>query len=346
MEVRESEKHIQHAEKRSPLPWVEKYRPQSIEDIIAHEDIMSALSKLISLQQVPHLLFYGPPGTGKTTTVLSCARLIYGPGSLKGNVLELNASDERGIDVVRHQIKDFASTSQVFSHVSFKLVVLDEADQMTSEAQAALRRVMERYTKNVRFCILCNHVNKLIPAIQSRCTRFRFGPLRKSQMMPRLVHILNEESISWEDRGVASAIRLSGGDMRRCINILQGTAMSFHEVTEDTVHRCTGAPSPKTISQAVEKMLGANFPEAHEEVMQLTSAHGLSTLDVVRESHHVVSRIEFSEPVKAFLLQRLATLEHQLAQGGSEKINLAALVGAFQIAKESAAQNMSIINVV
>jgi len=324
------------------VPWVEKYRPRAIGDIISHEEIMGALKKLIASNSLPHLLFYGPPGTGKTTTILSCARLIYGDGPLKGNVLELNASDDRGIEVVRNQIKDFASTAQVFSTVSFKLIILDEADQMSGEAQAALRRVIEKYTKNVRFCILCNHVNKVIPAIQSRCSRFRFAPLKKAQMMPRLTHVLGEERVQYDDPGLSAAIRLSGGDMRRCINILQGATMSLGSISEESVYQCTGAPAPKDVRTIVEVMVGRDFPEAFEGVRSLAVSLGLSAMDIVREVHPFVLRMQFPDDCKGFLLERLAHLEHSLSQGGSEELSTASMVAAFQLAKEATAKQIPI----
>lgn len=176
---------------------VEKYRPATLSDLVSHKDITSTVTRFIEKNRLPHLLFYGPPGTGKTSTILAMARKIYGPDKWKNNVLELNASDERGIDVVREQVKSFASTRNVFSGSTapggYKLIVLDEADAMTTAAQGALRRVIEQYTKNVRFCIICNYVNKIIPAIQSRCTRFRFNPLELDQVDSRLQHVIENE---------------------------------------------------------------------------------------------------------------------------------------------------------
>ncbi|GMI10300.1 hypothetical protein TrRE_jg11793 [Triparma retinervis] len=154
------------------LPWVEKYRPSSLTDLVAHEEIISVLTKLIESDKLPHLLLYGPPGTGKTSTIIAMAKKMYGEKKYKGMVLELNASDERGIDVVRNQIREFAGTRQLFSSGT-KLILLDECDAMTSDAQFALRRIIEKYSTSTRFCLICNYVSKIIPALQSRCTRFR-----------------------------------------------------------------------------------------------------------------------------------------------------------------------------
>ncbi|MBA0865469.1 hypothetical protein Goshw_012489, partial [Gossypium schwendimanii] len=205
-----------------PTPWVEKYRPQSLADVAAHRDIVDTIDRLTSENRLPHLLLYGPPGTGKTSTILAVARKLYG-SQYRNMILELNASDDRGIDVVRQQIQDFAST-QSFSFgakSSVKLILLDEADAMTKDAQFALRRVIEKYTKNTRFALICNHVNKIIPALQSRCTRFRFAPLDPIHVTERLKHVIQAERLDVPDCGLAALVRLSNGDMRKALNILQ-----------------------------------------------------------------------------------------------------------------------------
>jgi replication factor C subunit 3/5 len=176
------------------LPWIEKYRPQVLSDLVSHDDITQTIQKLIDADRLPHLLFYGPPGTGKTSTILAVARQLYGK-NFSSMVLELNASDDRGIDTVRNQIQNFAGTRKLFSSGT-KLIVLDEADNMTRDAQNALRRVIERYAKNARFCLICNYVSKIIPALQSRCTRFRFSPLAKDQIIGRVRHVIKTESIN------------------------------------------------------------------------------------------------------------------------------------------------------
>ena len=158
------------------LPWVEKYRPSALQELISHEDIICTIRKFISEEKLPHLLFYGPPGTGKTSTILACAKELYSPKEFNSMVLELNASDDRGINVVRNQILSFASTRTIFNS-GYKLVILDEADAMTNDAQNALRRIIEKYTDNVRFCLICNYLTKIIPALQSRYVYFYFNAL-------------------------------------------------------------------------------------------------------------------------------------------------------------------------
>ncbi|KAK7836482.1 replication factor c subunit 5 [Quercus suber] len=249
-------------------PWVEKYRPQSLADVAAHRDIVDTIDRLTSENRLPHLLLYGPPGTGKTSTILAVARKLYG-AQYHNMILELNASDDRGIDVVRQQIQDFAST-QSFSFgakASVKLILLDEADAMTKDAQFALRRVIEKYTRNTRFALICNHVNKIIPALQSRCTRFRFAPLDSFHVTERLKHVIEAEKLDVPETGLAALVRLSNGDMRKALNILQSTHMASQQITEEAVYLCTGNPLPKDIEQISYWLLNESFTESfkHKE---------------------------------------------------------------------------------
>ena len=210
----------------------------TLDDVSGHQDILATINKFIDSNRLPHLLLYGPPGTGKTSTILALARRIYGASNMRQMVLELNASDDRGIDVVREQIKTFASTKQIFSMgggggggasagrgassmAGYKLIVLDEADAMTSTAQMALRRIMEKYTANTRFCIIANYAHKLSPALLSRCTRFRFSPLKEGDIRVLVEKVVEEESVRIGAEAVDALVGLSKGDMRRALNVLQ-----------------------------------------------------------------------------------------------------------------------------
>lgn len=314
------------------LPWVEKYRPHCLEELVSHEHIISTIQKFISEDHLPHLLFYGPPGTGKTSTILACARKLYQPKHFNSMVLELNASDDRGINVVREQILSFASTRTIFK-AGFKLVILDEADAMTNDAQNALRRVIEKFTENVRFCLICNYLSKIIPAIQSRCTRFRFGPLSTKQMLPRLIHVKDQENVDLTDDGCKALLTLAGGDMRKVLNVLQSTHMAYGKVTEDNVYTCVGHPLRSDITNIINWMLNEDFRTARNKVQELKVLKGLALQDIVTELHSYIHRIDFPTSVRISLVKALAGAEMRLCLGASEKLQVSAVVGAFSLAK-------------
>ncbi|KAF7205571.1 replication factor C subunit 5 [Nothobranchius furzeri] len=315
------------------LPWVEKYRPQTLDDLISHKDILSTLQRFISEDKLPHLLFYGPPGTGKTSTILACARQLYKDKEFNSMVLELNASDDRGIDVVRGPILSFASTRTIFKK-GFKLVILDEADAMTQDAQNALRRVIEKFTENTRFCLICNYLSKIIPALQSRCTRFRFGPLSPDQMVPRLEHVIQQENVEVTPDGMKAIVTLSSGDMRRSLNILQSTSMAYGKVTEDTVYTCTGQPLRSDIANILDWCLNKDFNTAYNQILQLKTLKGLALHDILTEVHLLVHRVDFPPAIRITLLTKLADIEHRLASGTNEKIQLSSMVAAFQAVRD------------
>ncbi|KAK3879545.1 hypothetical protein Pcinc_015881 [Petrolisthes cinctipes] len=323
---------VQDEKKMHNLPWVEKYRPETLQDLISHEDIISTIERFIDEDHLPHLLFYGPPGTGKTSTILACARKLYSPKEFNSMVLELNASDDRGISVVREQILSFASTRTIFKS-GFKLVILDEADAMTNDAQNALRRVIEKFTENVRFCLICNYLGKIIPAIQSRCTRFRFGPLSSEQILPRLNYVIEQEQVTVTEDGRKALLALSGGDMRKVLNILQSTSMAFKEVTEDNVYTCVGHPLRTDITNIINWMLNEQFEIAYRKVTELKIAKGLALQDILTEVHNYIHRIDFPMEVRVHLVERMSDVELRLCAGASEKLQLSAVIAAFAQAR-------------
>nr|XP_054501819.1 replication factor C subunit 5 [Agelaius phoeniceus] len=343
------------------LPWVEKYRPQALSELVSHGDILSTVQRFISEDRLPHLLLYGPPGTGKTSTILACARQLYREREFGSMVLELNASDDRGIDIVRGPILSFASTRTIFKK-GFKLVILDEADAMTQDAQNALRRVIEKFTENTRFCLICNYLSKIIPALQSRCTRFRFGPLTPELMVPRLQHVIQQEGVDVTEDGMKALVTLSSGDMRRALNILQSTSMAFGKVTEESVYTCTGHPLKSDIANILDWMLNQDFSTAYRKIMELKTLKGLALQDILTEIHLFVHRggerlclqmilerpnsplpftecfllstVDFPPSIRIQLLIKLADIEYRLAAGTSEKIQLSSLIAAFQVTRD------------
>ncbi|EPS43813.1 hypothetical protein H072_2197 [Dactylellina haptotyla CBS 200.50] len=350
------------------LPWVEKYRPQSLDDVSGHEDILTTINKFIDQNKLPHLLFYGPPGTGKTSTILALARRIYNTKSeaaLRHHVLELNASDDRGIDVVREQIKTFASTKQIFSSTKpeanasmahFKLIILDEADAMTSTAQNALRRIMEKYTSNVRFCIIANYTHKLNAALLSRCTRFRFSPLPVAALRRRVEHVIESEKVRIDPPAVDALLNLSRGDMRRSLNVLQacfagstpldknGVALSGPDVqrdliTETAIYECVAAPHPEDIQAIMNTLLTEDMTTALLTVTRIKTLKGLALTDILQAVAEELCRLEVSPRVRIQWLAGLAEIEGRVAAGGNESIQTAGFAGVVKIGAEMIAKS-------
>ena len=295
---------------------------------MAHEDIVNILTKLIDSDNLPHLLLYGPPGTGKTSTIVACAKRMYGAKAYSSMALELNASDSRGIDVVRNQIKEFAGTRQLFNS-GIKLIILDEADAMTRDAQNALRRIIEKYTKNARFCLICNYVSKIIPALQSRCTRFRFAPLARDQIHDRLLEVAKSEEVDYTENGIEAILSLSGGDMRRVLNLLQTTAMSSKQVDESTVYLTSGAPLPKDIDVIVKSLFNDQFSVSYSKITTLCKTKGYAMADILSDLTTVVSSMELPAGALAEILDGMSGVEYRLASGTDEAIQCAGLVGVF-----------------
>ncbi|KAL8929618.1 MAG: hypothetical protein Q9172_000414 [Xanthocarpia lactea] len=214
-------------------PWVEKYRPKSLKDVTAQDHTITVLQRTLQASNLPHMLFYGPPGTGKTSTILALAKELFGPEMFKSRVLELNASDERGISIVREKVKDFARMQlsnpplhyrDKYPCPPYKIVILDEADSMTQDAQSALRRTMETYSKITRFCLVCNYVTRIIDPLASRCSKFRFKSLDQDNAKKRLEEIAELEAVKMETGVVDALIRCSEGDLRKAITFLQSVA--------------------------------------------------------------------------------------------------------------------------
>eukprot|EP00948_MAST-09A_sp_MAST-9A-sp1_P001719 g1719.t1 len=348
----------------SHLPWIEKYRPKSFTDLVSHEEILTTISRLTESGKLPHLLLYGPPGTGKTSTVLAIAAKLYGSSARNANVLELNASDERGIDVVRNRIKDFAGTRKLFSKGHIKLVVLDEADAMTSEAQFALRRVIEKYTKTCRFCLICNFVSKIIPALQSRCTKFRFAPLVPSQILPRLQYVIAQEKINITQEGMEMLLKISKGDMRKVLNILQSTylanqsqkgnnpatMMATESGTEsggtesktvtnaigaDDICRCAGTALPSQIDRVFNSLLNDKMSDSIATLKDLRLKKGIALNDIVTHLHERITVGYHLPPASlCYLLAQLAAIEDRICAGSDAGLQENALAGVFKIAVE------------
>lgn len=315
------------------LPWVEKYRPQVLGDVVSQQDITQTLQTFIDKKSLPHMLFHGPPGTGKTTTILACARQMYG-SRVREMTLELNASDARGIDTAREQIKEFVSMRHLFAQHQPKLVILDEADNMTQATQFALRRIIEQYASNARFCLICNYSSQIIPALQSRCTKFRFGPLSLSEAEKRLRFIASGENVNVTDEGVQAILKLGKGDMRRVLNVLQSAYLTFPVIDARAVHLTTGDPLPEDMDYLVKTLLSSRFQDCVVAIEKMRTDRGYSLVDIVREMHEKIKTVELPRNARIRIHTDLADIEHRLCVGCFDRMHVPALAGSFVEARE------------
>jgi len=316
------------------IPWVEKYRPDKLSGIDGNEYIKRSLGNYGGINSIPHLLFYGPPGTGKTSTILAMAKEYYG-NNLKSMVLELNASDDREISVVRGVISTFCTNNSVMSSGIVKLVILDEADAMTVDAQSALRRVMEKNTRNIRFCICCNYINKISPALQSRCTKFRFKPLENDSLKNTAMRVIDNENVSITEEGICSIIDISCGDARKVINILQSLSLasSGKTISSEMVYKFMGIPNPKQIEYILGILLKCNFKESYDKIQKRIKDDGFSLVDIVRNLTNLVINDTSCIPDEklGIILDEFSNIEYNLSAGGCENIQLGLLIGAFHL---------------
>ncbi|MFW9821709.1 MAG: replication factor C small subunit [Candidatus Thorarchaeota archaeon] len=307
-------------------PFVEKYRPRFLDDIVNQEGIIKRLKQFVKDKSMPHLIFAGPAGTGKTTSALAMVRELYGRKMVTNRAyLELNASDARGIDVIRTYIKDFAK-ARPSSEIPFKILILDEADNMTSPAQQALRRTMEKYTKNCRMILICNYSNRIIPPIQSRCVVFRFSSLSNEDIKKRIKFVAKEEGISLTPEGLVALVDVSRGDCRRAINYLQSCGTISKKIDQDVVFRVAGEIPPNKIKEILKTSLEGNLQLSIKLLNNLIKEYGLSGQNIIKNIHREIYELDISEELKIELSKLLAEFEYRLSQGGTENIQLQALL--------------------
>jgi len=314
--------------------WTEKYRPMKLDEIVGQEPITERLKQFLVQRDLPHLLFSGPAGTGKTTAIIAFAHELY-KEQFPGNFLELNASDERGIDVVRNRVKNFARTRPL-GDVPFKIVSLDEADSLTRDAQHALRRTMERFVTGCRFCLICNYSSRIIEPIQSRCAIFRFPRINNEKLIERISYIAKKEEVKVSEKGIQAILYVSGGDLRRAINVLQAAAVTQKRVDADAVYSTTGKARPEDISQMINSALNGKFLEAQEKLRNLLIWQGLAGTDIIRQVHREVIKLGIDEKDKVYLVDIVGEAEFRLTEGADPEIQLSNILAKFtQLGKSS-----------
>ncbi|MGQ9479477.1 MAG: replication factor C small subunit [Thermoproteota archaeon] len=310
----------------SDLLWVEKYRPRTLDDIINREEVVSRLKAFIKMGNVPNMLFVGPPGTGKTTAALALANDLY-EGSTAGRLLELNASDERGINTIREVVKDFAR-SRPSTGIPFKILILDESDNMTQDAQQALRRIMERYASVTRFILLANYQWGIIEPIQSRCAVFRFPPLSPTHIREGVMKVLRQENISWTEEAIDEIVKASRGDMRKAINITQSAEGGSKKLTTERVLQVIGILHPREIKDMIGDALKGDFASARKRLAKLLYDDGLSANDVLREMNSEIMSIEMDEKKRLQVVNTLGEANFRVSMGADAEIQISTVLAA------------------
>ncbi|MEM4302683.1 MAG: replication factor C small subunit [Candidatus Caldarchaeum sp.] len=317
------------------LPWVEKYRPRRLDDVVNQEEVVSTLKNVVSTKNVPHMLFSGPPGTGKTATAHAFAQELFGPRYLEdGLFVEINASDERGIETIRERVKTYARTVP-FGGIGFRILLLDESDQLTDAAQHAFRRTMEQFSATCRFILAANYSNRIIEPIQSRCAVLRFKPLSMQMVEIMLRRIAEAEKVTLEDSAVQAIYEFSLGDMRKAINILQSAASLFPRVDEKNVYKVMGLVSRGEVRRMLELALDGKFKEARDLLRDIIYIQGHQAQDIISSMSREIPSLNVSEDDKIKLVDALGETDYRISQGGTPEVQLQAFLAKLSLLKRA-----------
>lgn len=305
------------------LPWVEKYRPQVLSDIVGNKETIDRLQQIAKDGNMPHMIISGMPGIGKTTSVLCLAHELLGHSYADG-VLELNASDDRGIDVVRNQIKHFAQKKLHLPPGKHKIVILDEADSMTAGAQQALRRTMELYSNSTRFAFACNQSNKIIEPLQSRCAILRYSKLSDEDVLKRLLEIIKLEDVKYTNDGLEAIIFTAEGDMRQAINNLQSTVAGHGLVNADNVFKIVDSPHPLIVKKM---LLASNLEDSIQILRTDLWKKGYSSIDIVTTSFRVTKNlVQVKESVRLEMIKEIGLTHMRILEGVGTYLQLASML--------------------
>ena len=307
--------------------WTEKYRPKDFSEIKGQKEIVRRIKAFVEQQNIPHILFAGPAGIGKSTTALVVAKKLFNE-SWRQNFLELNASDERGIDIVRNKVKDFARTKAI-GDVPFKIIFLDECDALTREAQQALRRTMENYTQTCRFILSANYSSKIIDPIQSRCAMFRFKPLEKKEIFAIIENIEKAEKIKVDEKAKEALFNISEGDARKLNNILQSSAAISQDINEEIIYSMASVAKPKEVDEVLKLALQNKFIDARNKLMDVMLNYGLSGLDIIKQIQQEILKLDIDNEKKMVLMEKCGEIEFRMTEGSDEFIQLEALLSQF-----------------
>ncbi len=315
--------------------WTEKYRPQKFEDVVGQQEIIKRVRSLVQSLNIPHLLFAGPAGTGKSTLALITVRTLFGD-AWRENYLELNASDERGIDVIRQKVKDFART-KALENVPFKVIFLDEADALTKEAQQALRRTMENYTNTCRFIMSCNYSSNIIDPIQSRCVVFRFKLLEKKDISEIMRRIAENEKLKLSDDAFQTLYEASEGDCRRAINLLQATASIALDINAELINMIAASAKPAGIRIVLDYALAGDFVNARDRLLDVMLKESISGTDIIKFIQKEIWDLQVEPEIKVRLTEKTGETEFRMIEGSDEFVQLQALLASFVLAGQGKA---------